>query len=145
MRRRLVILLCRGAFGIFNNTSRQGRKIWPISSSSSSSCRAGSTDIPDPLTTFPYRSSPPAGLLDYIPFPHIVAECMFVLVVLLLFGHMWGSIRVHHLIVFHWNHFEMRLLNLRINFYLLRTFCPHLGSFLCCFFFQYVSAKNVVR
>ena len=24
--------------------------------------------------------------------------------------------------------FEMRLLNLRINFYLLRTFCPHLGS-----------------
>ena len=35
----------------------------------------------------------------------------------------------------------MRLLNLRINFYLLRTFCPHLGSFLCCFFFHYVSAK----
>ena len=25
--------------------------------------------------------------------------------------------------------FEMRLLNLKINFYLLRTFCPHLGSF----------------
>ena len=25
-------------------------------------------------------------------------------------------------IVFNWNHFEMRLLNLRINFYLLRTF-----------------------
>ena len=25
--------------------------------------------------------------------------------------------------------FEMRFLNLRINFYLLRTFCPHLGSF----------------
>ena len=35
----------------------------------------------------------------------------------------------------------MRLLNLRINFYFLRTFCPHLGSFLCCFFFHYVSAK----
>ena len=35
----------------------------------------------------------------------------------------------------------MRLLNLRINSYLLRTFCPHLGSFLCCFFFHYVSAK----
>ena len=34
-------------------------------------------------------------------------------------------------IVFNWNHFEMRLLNLRINFYLLQTFCPHLGSFLC--------------
>ena len=29
-----------------------------------------------------------------------------------------------------------------INFYLLRTFCPHLGSFfVCCFFFHYVSAK----
>ena len=41
---------------------------------------------------------------------------------------------------FNWNHFEMRLLNLRINFYLL-TFCPHLGSFLRCFFFHYVSAK----
>ena len=26
----------------------------------------------------------------------------------------------------------MRLLNLRINFYLLRTFCPHLGSFFFC-------------
>ena len=25
--------------------------------------------------------------------------------------------------------------------YLLRTFPPHLGSFLCCFFFHYVSAK----
>ena len=39
----------------------------------------------------------------------------------------------------------MRLLNLRINFYLLRTFCPHLGSvflfFFVCFFFHYVSAK----
>ena len=46
-------------------------------------------------------------------------------------------------IVFNWNHFEMRLLNLRINFYLLRTFCPHLGRFfiLCCFFFHYVSDK----
>ena len=32
---------------------------------------------------------------------------------------------------------------MRINFYLLRTFCPHLGGFLfvCCFFFHYVSAK----
>ena len=38
-----------------------------------------------------------AGLLDYIPYPHIVAECIFVLVVLLLLGYMWGSIRVHHL------------------------------------------------
>ena len=34
-------------------------------------------------------------------------------------------------------------LSRRINFYLLRTFCPHLGSFffLCCFFSHYVSAK----
>ena len=43
----------------------------------------------------PYRSSPLAGLLNYTPYPHIVAECMFVLVVLLLHGHVWGSIRVH--------------------------------------------------
>ena len=35
------------------------------------------------------------------------------------------------LIVFNWKHFEMRLLNLRINFFffLLQTFCSHLGSF----------------
>ena len=60
---------------------------------SSSSCCAGSTDIPDPLFslsfTFPYRSSPQVGLLNNIPYPHIVAECMFVLVVLLLHGHVW--------------------------------------------------------
>ena len=31
------------------------------------------------LATFPNRSSPQAGLLDNIPYPHIVAECMFVL------------------------------------------------------------------
>ena len=43
---------------------------------------------------FPYRSSPQAGLLDNIPYPHIAAECMFVLVVLLLHGHVWGSTRV---------------------------------------------------
>ena len=49
------------------------------------------------LATFPYRSSPQAGLLDNILYPHIVAECMFVLVVLLLHGHVWGSVRVHHL------------------------------------------------
>ena len=49
------------------------------------------------LTTFPYRSSPQSGLHHNILYPHIVAECMFVLVVLLLHGHVWGSIRVHHL------------------------------------------------
>ena len=32
-------------------------------------------------------------------------------------------------LVFNWNHFEMRFLNLRINFYLLRTFFLHVGSF----------------
>ena len=42
---------------------------------------------------------------------------------------------------FNWNHFEMRLLNLRINFYLLRTFCLRLGSVCVVFFFHYVSAK----
>ena len=33
----------------------------------------------------------------YILYPHIAAVCMFKLVVLLLLGHMWGSIGVHHL------------------------------------------------
>ena len=44
-------------------------------------------------------------------------------------------------LVFNWNHFEMRLFNLRINFYLLRTFPPHLGSFCVVSSFHYVSAK----
>ena len=35
---------------------------------------------------------------------------------------------IFFVLVFNCNHFEMRLLNLRINFYLLQTFCPHLGS-----------------
>ena len=48
------------------------------------------------LAIFPYRSSPQAGLLDNIPYPHIIAECMFLLVILLLHGHVWGSTRVHH-------------------------------------------------
>ena len=49
------------------------------------------------LATFPYRSSPLAGLQSYIPYPHIAAVYMFKLVILLLLGHMWGSIGVHHL------------------------------------------------
>ena len=64
---------------------------------SSSSCRATSTDNPDPLSPlFPivHRFGRFQG---YIPYPHIAAECMFVLLVLLLSGHMWGSIGVHHL------------------------------------------------
>ena len=62
---------------------------------SSSSCRA--TDPWSSLATSPYRSSPLASLQGYIPYPHIAAVCMFELVVLLLPGHMWGSIGVHHL------------------------------------------------
>ena len=49
------------------------------------------------LATSPYHSSPTAGLQGYILCPHIVAVCKFELVVLLLHGHMWGSIGVHHL------------------------------------------------
>ena len=53
-------------------------------------------DIPDPLSPFvPIVKSPPAGLQGYIPYPHIAAVCMYELVVLLLHGHMWGSIGVH--------------------------------------------------
>ena len=48
------------------------------------------------LATSPYRSSPLTGLQGYIPYPHIAAVCMFELVLLLL-GHMWGSIGVYHL------------------------------------------------
>ena len=63
--------------------------------SSSSSCCAGSTDIPDPLLPlFPIVHRLWQG---YIPNLHIAAEWMFVLVDLLLPGHIWGSIGVHHL------------------------------------------------
>ena len=44
------------------------------------------------LVTSPNRSSPLVSLLGHIPYPHIAAECMFELVVLLLPGHMWGSL-----------------------------------------------------
>ena len=60
------------------------------------SCRLHGLPWPSLLTS-PYRSSPLEGLQGYIPYPHIAAECMFKLVVLLLHGHMWGSIGVHHL------------------------------------------------
>ena len=43
----------------------------------------------------PYHSSPLAGLEGYIPYPHIAAVCIFELVVMLLLGHMRGSIGVH--------------------------------------------------
>ena len=48
------------------------------------------------LATSPYRSSPLAGLLDNIPYPHRAAVCMFELVVQLLIGHMWRTMGVHH-------------------------------------------------
>ena len=49
------------------------------------------------LATSPYRSSPLTGLQGHIPYSHIAAGCMFELIVLLLPGHIWGSIGVHHL------------------------------------------------
>ena len=49
------------------------------------------------LANSPYYSSPLAGLQGYIPYPHIAAVCMFELVILLLLGHMRGSIGVHPL------------------------------------------------
>ena len=60
------------------------------------SCRQHGYPWPS-LATSPYHSTPPAGLLGYIPCPHIAAVCKFELVVLLLLGHMWGSIGVRHL------------------------------------------------
>ena len=60
------------------------------------SCRSHGYPWPF-LATFSYRSSPLAGLQGYIPYPHIAAIYMFELVVLLLLGHMRGSIEVHHL------------------------------------------------
>ena len=48
------------------------------------------------LATLPYHSSPLVCLQGYIPYPHIVAVCMFELVILLLLSHMRGSIGVHH-------------------------------------------------
>ena len=49
------------------------------------------------LATSPYHPSPLAGLQGHISYPHIAAVCMFELVVLLLLGHIWESIGVHHL------------------------------------------------
>ena len=73
---------------------------WHLSQPSSSifimSCRLHGYPWPS-LATSLYRSSPPAGLQGYVPYPHIAAVCMFELVVLLLLGHMWGSIGVHQL------------------------------------------------
>ena len=40
---------------------------------------------------------------------------------------------LHNYLIFNWNHFEMRLLNRRINFYLLRTFVLILVDFFVLF------------
>ena len=63
------------------------------------SCRQYGYPWPS-LATSPSRSSPPVGFQGYILYPHIAAECMFELVVLLLPGHMCGSIFVHIFIYF---------------------------------------------
>ena len=60
------------------------------------SCRQHGYPWPS-LATSPYHSSPPAGLQSYILCHHIAAVCRFELVILLLLGHMWGSIGIHHL------------------------------------------------
>ena len=60
------------------------------------SCRQHEYPWPS-LATSPYYSSPLEGLQGYILCPHRAAVCKFELVVLLLLGHMWGSIGVHHL------------------------------------------------
>ena len=55
------------------------------------SCRQHGYHWPS-LATSPYHSSLLTGLQCYIPHPHIAAVSMFKLVVLLLLGHMRGSI-----------------------------------------------------
>ena len=60
------------------------------------SCRSHGYPWPSFITS-PNRSTPRAGLQGHIPYPHIAAGCMFGMIVLLLLGHMWGSIGVHHL------------------------------------------------
>ena len=59
------------------------------------SCRQHEYPWPS-LATCPYHSSLLERLQSYIPYPHRAAVCMFELVVLLLLGHMRGSIGVHH-------------------------------------------------
>ena len=60
------------------------------------SCRQHGYPWPS-LVTSPYHSSPLAGLQGYILCPHIAAVCKFKLVVLLLLGHMWGSIQYNNI------------------------------------------------
>ena len=60
------------------------------------SCRQHGYRWPS-LATPTYRPSPLAGLQGYITYSHIAAVCRIELVVLLLLGHMRGSIEIHHL------------------------------------------------
>ena len=64
---------------------------------SSSKISSSSSSLWPSLTTSPYRSSLLAGPQGYIPYPHRAAVCRFELVVLLLLGHMRGSIGDRHL------------------------------------------------
>ena len=63
--------------------------------SSSSSCCAASTDIPDPLS--PLLPFVHRFWQGYIQYPHGAAVYRFELVALLLLGHVRGSIGEHHI------------------------------------------------
>ena len=65
-----------------------------------SSCRAACTDIPDPLSPLSLSfiaSGRSSELHPISSHSSCMYVCMFELVVLLLLGHKWGSIGVHHL------------------------------------------------
>ena len=90
---------------VWKNKKTKGRPLWILNSQARAKrittiiiklCHQHGYPWPS-LTTPPYHSSPPAGLQSYILCLHIAAVCSFELIVLLLLGHMWGSIGVHHL------------------------------------------------
>ena len=104
------------------------------------------------LAISPYHSSPPAGLQGYILCPHIVAVCKFVLVVLLLHIHMWGSTGVHRLwarpcfssipffvdVSFYFSPFFHSLFFPSLTFIFLRSVF-HLFRYISSIFFPFVS------
>ena len=90
---------------------------------SSSSCRAASMDIPDPLLPLlPYRSSLLAGPQGYILYPHRAAVCRFKLVTLLLLSHVRGSIGEHHMNI---TEREIRLSGFTLQIYTWWTLKSH--------------------
>ena len=92
-----MFLICRDAISIFYSTSYLTSQDFSISKIIIIMlCRYHGYPWTS-LATSPYHSSPLAGLQGNIQYPYIPAECMFGLVILLLPGHMWGSIGVHHL------------------------------------------------